>query len=249
MSLLFINESVNELVNEIEKIESFDEFKKQHGLSQENLWSWFYELHHKTIEIKKASVAKEKLKKIILTTFQISQQKGYALMTLRDLSKASGISLGGIYSYIGSKEQLALMIHQFLPFIFKRVTNSDLLLENTQISPRSRLIQMIKEHVYLSEWLTPWFFFAYMEAKYSSPEIKKVALSNEAQTQALLESVIGQCYTNTKDKPQAFLLAMSLKSQLQSWYLKRPLYKKNHISAEHFIHHLASGLMKGDLNV
>lgn len=237
---------------------SFADFKLHHQLSESKVWDWFYQLHHAKLEVKNPAIAKQKLKRIMQATFKLSHDKGFALMTLRDLARQSDLSLGGIYSYIGSKEQLALMIHQFLPFVFSKtltrhpeqpLSQSNLAKENC-VAERARvaLITFICEHLYLSEWLTPWFFFAFMEAKYSSPKIRKVALENESTTQQVLfERVANVSIASHHELSQqsALLVAMNIKSLLQSWYLKRPIYHKQKVTVDDYANHLAQLINRG----
>lgn len=223
---------------------SYKDFLKDKELSQTRLWQQFYELHQHKIEIKKQLVAEKKLALILNATFKLSHEKGFALMSLRDLSRETKMSLGGIYSYIGSKTQLALMIHQFLPFMFKRYLQLDELTNDTTLTNREKLSHLIQGHIFLTEFLRPWFFFAYMEAKYTSKEIKKIALENESKTQDIVFELVNKVQSELKIE-NTFLATMTIKSLLQNWYLKRPLFKKQKVTPEDYAGHIELLLDKG----
>ncbi len=223
---------------------TYQEFLKQNDLSQTTLWQHFYQLHKDKIEIKKQKVAEQKLALLINATFKLSHDRGFALMTLRDLSRETKMSLGSIYSYIGSKEQLALMIHQFLPYLCELYLKGPPSSAESKPTAENQLMALIEGHIYLTEYLRPWFFFAYMEAKYTSKAIKTIALTNERQTQDLVLKLIKQGQKQLKISDPT-LATMTIKALLQNWYLKRPVFKKQKISPEDYIQHIASLVKKG----
>src|SRR5580704_5838706 len=53
-----------------------------------------------------------RLNKILLHATEVFYEKGYAGASMRDLSRASGISLSGLYYYFESKEKLLYMIQK-----------------------------------------------------------------------------------------------------------------------------------------
>ena len=64
-----------------------------------------------SIKIKKEHVFVKNLTLIIDTTLKLSINKGFQEMSLRDLCKKSGLSMGALYSYISSKDHLVAMVH------------------------------------------------------------------------------------------------------------------------------------------
>lgn len=81
-------------------------------------------MYREKIQIKKSEIAVGNLQKIFSATFKISGVKGFQAMSLRDLSYESGISVGGLYSYIGSKNDLASMVEGVLRHYIDLVTNN-----------------------------------------------------------------------------------------------------------------------------
>src|SRR3546814_20352769 len=90
-------------------------------------------------------------------------------MSLRDLCADSGFSIGGLYAYIRSKEDLLGLI-QGHGFLLTRRT----MLAYTQdvAAPRDKLLAAVKAHVYLCELMQPWFYFSFMDTT-SLPAKKK----------------------------------------------------------------------------
>lgn len=210
-------------------------FKASMPINQQQVWQAFYRLHKEKIQIKKEKIAVEKIKIIINATFKLSNRQGFALMSLRDLSKETEISMGSLYAYIGSKNQLAEMIHQFLPHMFEICLGD---LNDDKKSYRQQLYSLIRGHIFITECLQQWFFFAFMEAKYLSRATKELAKKNEIKTQQLIERLLirgreEKCFADTDT--DSFLTSMAIKSLLQNWYLKRNQYRQAKTSCEEYI--------------
>ena len=83
------------------------EIKKR---SRDDLCRSMLERQAAVISVQKPDVALKKLKIIISSALKLSNKKGFQAMSLRDLSKESGVSMGGLYAYFDSKTTLLNMI-------------------------------------------------------------------------------------------------------------------------------------------
>ena len=208
-------------------------FKSSVPISNQQVWRAFYLLHKDKIQVQKEKVAIDKLTIIIKATFKLSNQKGFTLMSLRDLSQETGMSMGSLYAYIGSKGQLAEMVHQFLPHMFDLCIGE---LLSQKDSSQLQLNKLIRGHIFITECLQPWFFFAFMETKHLSRSIKQLAKDNEAKSEVLLEKIIEQGVSEGVFlSSDIFLTSMMIKGLLQNWYVKHPKYKHNKTSCESYI--------------
>jgi len=210
---------------------NFKQFCKLYKPTQTELFSEFYDVFEKEIEIKNKRIATEKLKTIINATFKLSASGGFTNMTLRQLSKETNISMGGIYAYIKNKKQLAFLIHKFLNYYVEKSLN-----QVDSSNPETALEKLIRIHVYISDILQPWFFFAFMESKNLNREQKRYAINSELMMESRLIEVIKQgqdleLYT-TRLSPET--IAAHIKPLLHDWYLKRWKYKKRKISVDDF---------------
>ena len=153
---------------------NFKTFCKKHKPTQIELFSEFYDVFEDEIEIKNKRIATDKLKLILNATFKLSASDGFANMTLRQLSQETNISMGGLYAYIQNKNQLAFLIHRFLNYYAEKALN-----QVDTSNPKTALENLIRTHVYISDILQPWFFFAFMESKNLSQEQKRYAIESE----------------------------------------------------------------------
>src|SRR5262245_667510 len=86
----------------------------------------------------------DKLALILRTTAAIFAEKGYHEASIRDISRATGVSLSGLYYYFNSKEELLFLIqdHCFTSLL----DTLDRLLEN-ETDPLRRFRLMVENHL------------------------------------------------------------------------------------------------------
>src|SRR3954466_12252915 len=121
----------------------------------------------------------QKLEFILRTSARIFAEKGYHSTSMRDISRATGVSLAGLYYYCKSKEELLFLIQDNC---FGRVHErlQERLREAREALEKLRLV--IENHLS--------FFAANMA------EMK--VLSHEA------DSLAGEMYENVSDKKQQY---------------------------------------------
>jgi AcrR family transcriptional regulator len=182
------------------------------------------------ITIKKEKVAIKNIMRILEAVFALSREKGFHSMTLRDLSRKSGLSMGALYSYFSGKEELRSMIRLEGVFYAKKVIAEQI----AQYSdPSDRLNAAIETHLYLSEMLKPWFYFNYMEAA-NLPKAEKIeATENELATEKIFIDILADgVKIGAFGRRDVELSAAVIKAMLQDWYLKPWKYKRKSISVE-----------------
>ena len=209
----------------------FQQFKNKFQLTDKELFSEFYDLFADTIDIKNKSIAVDKLQTIINATFKLSSSQSFANMSLRQLSNETQISMGGLYAYIKNKQQLSLYIHQFLNHYANNVINQVDTSDN-----KLTLENLIKTHIYLSEIMQPWFFFAFMESKNLNKEQRKYAIASELMVEQKIKNAIieGQDLDIYNTILNAETIAAHIKPLLHDWYLKRWKYRQRNINIEDF---------------
>ncbi len=209
----------------------FEVFKGLVSLSMEGLSRDLFLGNRESIKIKKEGVAVRNLVKILNAALTLSNTKGFAAMSLRDLSREAGLSMGALYTYFTSKEELLHMIQRQSSVVFQVLFDQ---IEDID-DPRVRLKRAIQAHLFLSEILREWFYFAYMETKNLAREEQKKAIESELFTEKLFVDIIQE----GKDKGffrecDTGLLGAVIKAMLQDWYLKRWKYAGRKVSVEKY---------------
>jgi AcrR family transcriptional regulator len=210
----------------------FESFRKLIRLSKEDISRGLLEENRDRIKIKKEKVAVRNLVKILDAALAISNIKGFASMSLRDLSSEASLSMGALYSYISSKEELLDMIQQQGRIVVARVMSENL--EGID-EPAEKLQKAIQVHLYLSEVLQPWFYFSYMETKNLPREAHRKAIESELFTEGIFAGIIeAGVAKGVFRQVDPRLSAALIKAMLQDWYLKRWKYERRKVTVEEY---------------
>jgi len=210
----------------------YADFQKKINLSKFDLCREVYQENRNSIRVKKENTVVKNLERIFSATLKISNRKGFQAMSMRDLSRETNLSMGALYSYFASKEELLAMLQNQRRTVTKRILDEYIAQES---KPADRLRTAILAHLYLSEAMQPWFYFSYMEAKNLSKKEQELAVASELYTEKLLADILdqGQIQGDFELRdPQ--LTASVIKAMLQDWYLKRSKYAKRRVSVDQY---------------
>ncbi len=210
----------------------YTDFQKKIRLSKYDLCREVYRENRSSIRVKKEKTVVQNLERIFSATLRISNKKGFQAMSMRDLSRETRMSMGALYSYFASKEELLAMLQNQRRAITRRILDERIAQES---EPAARLRVAILTHLYLSEAMQPWFYFSYMEAKNLSQKEQDLAVASELYTEKLFTDILEQGRVQGDFElhdPQ--LTASVIKAILQDWYLKRGKYARRKISVDQY---------------
>lgn len=212
--------------------DSFKAFKQQLLVSQQQIAQQIWECGAAGAKVKNEATAVANIEKIVQATLKLANKKGFAATSLRDLSAETGLSMGGLYAYIGGKDELAALIQHHGRALVVDVLNRHMDGETTMAG---KLRAGIRAHLFLSEVMQPWFFFGFMEARYLSKPQKAAAIESEQETETIFRELIeAGAKSDEFVVADAELAASMLKALLQDWYLKRGKYRRRHIDVERY---------------
>ena len=211
---------------------NYQEFKhKYHSLAPNNSRETLDE-HRKEIRIKKEKTVVKNLERIFAATLKIGNDKGFHAMSMRDLSEETGLSMGALYAYFNSKENLLVMLQRngrnnFQTFLMNCVSEDK--------GPKQNLRMVLKTHLFMSETMQPWFYFTYMESKNLNKEERKIAVDFELYTDQIIIDILHQGEKEGVFKEQNHdLTAAMIKAMLNDWYLRRWKYARLNISVDQY---------------
>lgn len=190
--------------------------------------------HADTISVKNADIAQRKLVTIISAALTLSNQKGFQAMSLRDLSKASGLSMGGLYAYFDSKTTLLNMILSEVTETVQMVLGNPP--KEVIEDPVENLKWFIQSHIHMTEAMLPWFTFSFLEAKNFPKKERRMAVDSEELTEGYLADIVDRSIAAGIFRPDVSpLLPALIKPLLQDWYVKRAKYRRRKVSVETYI--------------
>lgn len=190
----------------------YEGFKKDCPLTHDLVIERLAEQNFSAFKGKRHETARQNLSAIVEATFKLANRIGFAKMSMRDLHKECGLSLGGLYNYFESKEALAMMLTDALHyFAFDWLPK----LNDKEMSREERLERLVRGHIYLSELLRPWFYFVFMESKNLPTKNKQHARDAELNFQKLLEEIY----------QEDSFAASHVMALMQDWHVKHWKYR------------------------
>jgi AcrR family transcriptional regulator len=210
----------------------FREFSRDFITFAEDICRDIYLENREVIKIKKEKVVVKNLVNIFNATLRLSNEKGFQTMSLRDLCRETGLSMGALYSYFSSKDDLLKIIQEQGRRIAVRVLTENIQKEK---SPEGKLEAAIRSNLYLSEVMQDWYFFSYMETRYLNKDEHKKAIASELYTEQLFIDILEEGkLKKVFNVDNEILTASVIKAMLQDWYLKRWKYSRRAVSVEEY---------------
>ncbi|MEO0442435.1 MAG: TetR/AcrR family transcriptional regulator [Pseudomonadota bacterium] len=214
---------------------TFDDYRANFPYQGDQLFRVLFERNQDRIKSKKIDIAANNLQKIFESTFTLSAKMGFHEMSLRGLSKDTGISMGGLYSCLSKKEDIALMVLD----IVELVTTENNQLARAEANELISLEMGIKYHLYASTLLQPWFFFLYFETRSLNPENQQRSKNIEMNIIAMFEETIKRGLNKTQfDVHNPYFVAHIILLAIQDWYLKPWKNKQEDLSLETYSDYL-----------
>lgn len=204
------------------------------SFTTERLCQRMLERHRDIIRVQKDHLALRKLVKIVTAALDLSNRLGFHAMSLRDLSRESGVSMGGLYSYFDSKTTLLMMILTEVGAAATEVLGQAP--ADISADPRRHLDWLIDTHIRLTEVMQPWFVFAFMEAKAFPQPARRMATDSEEATETIFADALSHgARLGIFQSRSPELTAALIKPLLQDWYVKRAKYRRRGVSVGEYV--------------
>ena len=183
------------------------------------------ERHRDHVSVRKPHLATANLARIIEAVLKLSSRQSFHEISLRDLARVTGLSMGGLYSYFDNKNTLLVMILTEVSETVEAVLRDAP--AGLEADPAAHLRWLIETHIRLTKAMQPWFVFAFMEAKGFPAAARAFAIESELATERIFADVLARGVERGAFAiPDVTLTAALIKPLLQDWYVKRAKYRK-----------------------
>ena len=169
--------------------------------------------------IKSKELVEKKRERIVLAAINLFAKKGFHKSTLRELSEVAGISHGNIYDYVGTKEDIFFLLHEFVDKLATDALHRSM--ENID-DPVEKLRRMVRSEFNLMYQWSDAILLIYQECHILNKPLLKRLLERESAHVRLYEIVLQECIKkrllldcNTK------AVANLIKVMVDAWVLKR----------------------------
>lgn len=195
---------------------SYADFKCKFPYMGESLYSLIFDRHRNKIRISKEKFAVKNLQKIFDATFKLTPKIGFQAMSLRDLSTETGLSMGGLYSSISSKETIPIIVKDVVSVICEEIVDES----REQQDPAIALEILVRGYLYASTLMQHWFYFLYFETRSLPPEDQEESKNIELTQVEELEKRIRQLRPESNACHESEFVATMALSLIQERYLK-----------------------------
>ncbi|EMS80935.1 SDR family oxidoreductase [Desulfotignum phosphitoxidans] len=169
--------------------------------------------------VKNKTLVEKRRRQIIMAAIKLFSEKGYHKTTLKELAEESGLSHGNIYDYVGSKEDIFFLIHDFLAESAMETLNKSL--ENIQ-DPIVKLRRMVRGEFNLMEQWADAVLLIYQESHIFKGDFLRRLLEKERAHLEKFEVVVNECIAQGHFSDcNARLAANLIKSMIDTWTIKR----------------------------
>jgi 3-oxoacyl-[acyl-carrier protein] reductase len=169
--------------------------------------------------VKNLELVDKRREQIVLAAIKLFAKKGYHKTTLRNLAEETGLSQGNIYDYVGSKEDIFFLIHQFAAGSAMEAMIQAL----EEVSdPLEKLRRMVRAEFNTMDKLADAIMLIYQEGHILKKSLLRSLLKKERAHLEVFESVIEECVnTGVLRECNERVVANLIKSMVDAWVLKR----------------------------
>ena len=127
-------------------------------------------------QIKNPELVRERRRQIIDSTVKLFIEHGYHNTTTRMIAKASNFSIGSLYEYVSSKEDLLYLVcktihEEVQTAVEKALSNKD--------QGKERLAEAIRQYFYVCDKMADHILLMYQVTQFLPKKWKKQVLENE----------------------------------------------------------------------
>ena len=176
--------------------------------------------------IKDESLIEKRRTEVIQAAVRLFKEKGFHRTTTREIAKTAGFSIGTLYEYIRTKEDILYL-----------VCNNIYLEVRKRLEPIQQheatvegLISAINQYYLLVDDMQDEMLVMYQESKSLPKDALEYVLSKEIEMVGLFENLLAGCVKSGElemPKKEIKLLAHQIVLQGQAWSFRRWAWRKN----------------------
>src|SRR5699024_3625168 len=193
--------------------------------------------------VKDIELIEKRRKQIIQSAIVLFQEKGFHRTTTREIAKESGFSIGTMYEYVRTKEDVLFLVYEAINDRVYNHLETSLKLEEPSLD---NLYIAIDSYYRLIDTMQEEVVILYQEVKSLDPYSRESILEKERQMVGILRDALFSCMPEGYNKQRAELLANNIFVQGQMWGFRRWILRKK-FSLDEYIEYQID-LLKSSLN-
>ena len=140
--------------------------------------------------IKDKTLINKKREHIAKKSVELFVKKGYHQTTVREIAKASKMSMGALYDYINTKEDILFLV---CDHIHSTVSNKLTRSFTEEKGSLQNLRDAVKEYYTVIDEIQDYMLLLYQETKSLNKNARKYIFDAELELTAIFETILKQC--------------------------------------------------------
>ena len=177
--------------------------------------------------IKNEELINKRRQELVNAAVKLFVNKGFHKTTVREIAKEFGMSMGALYDYIRTKEDILFLV---CDHIFKSISDKLEASIESEKDTKKRLRNAIRDYFIIIDSIQDYTLLLYQETKSLSRKDRNYVLSAEMELTNIFEKIIVQGIkekTFKIDKRTAKVVANNIMVQGQMWSFRRWVAQKN----------------------
>lgn len=181
--------------------------------------------------VKDQELIKKRREQIIEGAARLFQEKGFHRTTTREIAKESGFSIGTLYEYIRTKEDVLFLVCEW---IHDQVRDQLIETMSVEKPTKESLRETIRKFFYFMDTIQHEMLMLYQETKSLNKEKRKFILQQEQRVVQMMEKLLNLCLSKELNQKEITFLANNIVVGGHMWCFRRWLLHKE-FSLEEYI--------------
>lgn len=173
--------------------------------------------------VKDHELVEKRRNQMIEGAIALFKEKGFHKTTTREIAREAGFSIGTLYEYIRTKEDVLFLVFEA---IYEQVNERLEVTINLKHPSIENLITAVTSYFQLMDEMQEEVVIMYQEVKSLTQETREYVLAKEQEMVSMLERVITTSLPEKIEKQDATLLANNIFIQGQMWGFRRWMLQK-----------------------
>jgi AcrR family transcriptional regulator len=186
-------------------------------------------------QIKNPELVLERRRQIVDSTVHLFVEHGYHKTTTRMIAKAAGFSIGSLYEYVGSKEDVLYLVCEAIHAEVERAVEETI---SGEIRGKQTLAEVIREYFIVCDSMSDHVLLMYQVTQFLPKKWQVRALENELRITDIFVQVIeklsGKCDFPLIQPETVTMLAHNISVLGHMWAFRR-WHLSRHFTLEEYI--------------
>jgi AcrR family transcriptional regulator len=185
-------------------------------------------------QVKDPELVKRRRMQIVDAAVELFVKKGFHKTTTREIAQAAGLSIGAMYEYVSSKEDVLYLVCDVIHAKAERRISEALA---RAVGGRERLAEVIREYFLVCDQMSDHILLVYQETQSLPSQWRRRVLENEVRFtrifKGVLERLIAAAEVPTLAENALELMAHNITVLGHMWTFRRWFLKRNYTIEEY----------------